>query len=32
VLDPAPDQLLAIRFFHKDWPQFFTLFFNHLAR
>jgi len=32
VLDPAQDQLLAIRFFHKEWPQFFTLFFNPLAR
>jgi len=32
VLDPAQDQLLEIRFLHKEWLQFFTLFFNHLAR
>ena len=32
VLDPAQDQLLVIRFLHKKWPQFFTLFSNHLTR
>jgi len=32
VLDPAQGQLLVIQFLHKEWPQFFTLFFNHLAR
>src|SRR5437870_2951466 len=32
ALDPAQDQLLAIRFLHKEWPQVFTLFSNHIAR